>query len=93
MYKINQTLTFDQGFAENGGVSVDGGAIPSVLAELELALFDSGSGSLANLDHVIRMLLAESSLLPLHARNVIAIHPRISRRAQLKFAQKPGQKL
>ena len=85
------SLTFHQRFAKDGRVSVDGGAVPPVLAELELALFDSGGGTFSHLHHVIRMLLAESPLFTFHARDVVAVHPRIGCRAQLKFAEEPEE--
>lgn len=60
-----------------------------MLTELELALFDSGGSTFANFDHVVWMLLTETSLFTLHAGNVVAVHARIDCRAKLKFAQKP----
>lgn len=82
-------LTFHEGFPKDGGIPIDGGTIPSVLTELILAFLDSGSCTFANLDHVIRMLLAKPSLFAFHAGDVVAIHSRISCCAQLKFAQEP----
>lgn len=61
-----------------------------MLPELKLALFDAYSCTFSHLNHVVRMLLAQASLLPLHAGDVFAVHSRITCRAQLKFAEKPA---
>ena len=63
-----------------------------MLAELVLTLFDADGCALAHLDHVIRMLLAETALLAFHAGDVVAVDARVHGRAQLEFAQKPAKR-
>lgn len=60
-----------------------------MVLELVLTLPNAEGRTLAHLDHVIRMFLAEPSLFPLHAWNVITVHSRIGSRTQLEFAQEP----
>ncbi len=83
------TITFEEGFPEDGGVAIDSGTVPAVLLELVLALADAERGAQAHLDHQVGMFLAEATLLALHSRNVIAKDSRVGRCAQLELAQEP----
>ena len=57
-----------------------------------LTLLDADGCALSHLDHVIRMLLAETALLAFHAGDVVAVDARVDGGAQLEFAQKPAKK-
>lgn len=69
-------LTSEHHPAKNGVVPVQRAAVPAVVSELMLALFDPLFGSLADGLHQVRVPLTELPLLVHKTGNVVAYHPR-----------------
>lgn len=68
-------LTSQHHSAKNSVVPVQRAAVPAVVSELVLALFDPLFGSLADGLHQVRVPLAQLPLLVHETRNVVAYHP------------------
>lgn len=69
-------LTSEHHPAKNSVVPVQRAAVPAVVSELMLALFDPLFGSLADGLHQVWVPLAELPLLVHKTGNVVAYHPR-----------------
>ncbi len=68
-------LTSQHHSAKHCVVPVQRAAVPAMVSELVLALFDPLFGSLANGLHQIRVPLAKLTLFVHQAGNVVADHP------------------
>ncbi len=72
-------LTSQHHPAKHSVVPVQRAAVPTVVSELVLALFDPLFGSLTDGLHQVRVPLAQLTLLVHQARNVVTDHPSTQR--------------